>query len=334
MIVRKIYWALAVVLVLYAWPAHASSLDRLWNDSMAAGMSAYKEGDVDKALKQLEITLEIAEGYGAEHPNLATSLNNLASLYYMLGRYAAAEPLYRRALAIWRKRHGSDHPIVAAGLANLAFLSQAQGRHVEAEMLYRQALSIWDSQPGSDLHSVGLAANPESTPVGIAAAKDVTRTGAVEREGREFYPSTSRAAEKLAQVAPESAGVGNQENVAIDADETTITAFKDDGAILTESGIYGKIVGNTIRGYTQGRWVSLYFAPDGTVGQSQSNIRGTIWHKARWSVADRLMCFEFFDLGNYCVMFSIADGRLSVLSEGGEDTGLSIALLRGNPKNL
>jgi tetratricopeptide (TPR) repeat protein len=37
---------------------------------------------------------------GAEHPAVATSLNNLAALYQVQGRYGEAEPLHRRALAI------------------------------------------------------------------------------------------------------------------------------------------------------------------------------------------------------------------------------------------
>ena len=41
---------------------------------------------------------------GLNHPYVATSLNNLAALYRAQGRYADAEPLYKRSLAIVRKR--------------------------------------------------------------------------------------------------------------------------------------------------------------------------------------------------------------------------------------
>ena len=37
---------------------------------------------------------------GPEHPDTATSLNNLAGLYHAQGKYEQAEPLYQRALAI------------------------------------------------------------------------------------------------------------------------------------------------------------------------------------------------------------------------------------------
>jgi CHAT domain-containing protein len=45
-----------------------------------------------------------------DDPSTATSLNNLAALYYRTGDYTKAEPLYRRALAICEKALGSDHP--------------------------------------------------------------------------------------------------------------------------------------------------------------------------------------------------------------------------------
>ncbi len=38
---------------------------------------------------------------------MATGLNNLALLYYNQGRYAEAEPLLKRALAIWENALGS-----------------------------------------------------------------------------------------------------------------------------------------------------------------------------------------------------------------------------------
>ena len=49
---------------------------------------------------------------GPEHPDVGTSLNNLAALYADQGRYAEAEPLYKRSLAISEKALGPDHPDV------------------------------------------------------------------------------------------------------------------------------------------------------------------------------------------------------------------------------
>ena len=61
-------------------------------------------------------------------------------LYHPLGRYAEAEPLFQRALAIVEKALGPEHTNVAARLNNLAALYDAQGRYAEAEPLYQRAL--------------------------------------------------------------------------------------------------------------------------------------------------------------------------------------------------
>ena len=79
---------------------------------------------------------------GNEHPDVASSLNNLASLYYNQGRYEEAEPLYRQALQMTQKLLGNEHPDVATSLNNLATLYYNQGRYEEAKSYFKQALRI------------------------------------------------------------------------------------------------------------------------------------------------------------------------------------------------
>jgi tetratricopeptide (TPR) repeat protein len=43
-------------------------------------------------------------------PSTATSLNNIAELYRMMGKYGEALPLYQRALAICETALGPLHP--------------------------------------------------------------------------------------------------------------------------------------------------------------------------------------------------------------------------------
>jgi tetratricopeptide (TPR) repeat protein len=59
---------------------------------------------------------------GAEHPDTAQSLNNLASLLQDRGDLAEARPLFERALAIREKALGAEHPDTAWTLNNLAIL--------------------------------------------------------------------------------------------------------------------------------------------------------------------------------------------------------------------
>ena len=87
------------------------------------------------------------------------SLNNLAVLYTEQGRYAEAEPLYKRALAIDEKALGPDHPDVATALNNLAGLYDDQGRYAEAEPLYKRALAIREKALGPDHPDVAASLN-------------------------------------------------------------------------------------------------------------------------------------------------------------------------------
>ncbi len=67
---------------------------------------------------------------GPEHPNVVTSLNNLAELYRTQHEFDQAEPLYKRALAIDEKVLGLEHPDVASDLNNLAELYRDQASEV------------------------------------------------------------------------------------------------------------------------------------------------------------------------------------------------------------
>ncbi|KAM3101157.1 tetratricopeptide repeat protein [Phormidesmis sp. 146-12] len=85
---------------------------------------------------------------GGDHPDTATSLNNLAQLYDSQGRYEAAEPLYVRSLQIREQQLGPDHPDAATSLNNLAGLYALQGRYDQAEPLLVRSLQILTTKFG------------------------------------------------------------------------------------------------------------------------------------------------------------------------------------------
>ncbi|MCI0662642.1 MAG: tetratricopeptide repeat protein [Acidobacteria bacterium] len=96
---------------------------------------------------------------GAEHPAVATSLNNLAELYSNQGKYAEAEPLLKRALLIYEKALGAEHPDVATSLNNLAGLYKNQGKYAEAEPLYKRDLAISEKALGAEHPDVATSLN-------------------------------------------------------------------------------------------------------------------------------------------------------------------------------
>jgi tetratricopeptide (TPR) repeat protein len=77
-------------------------------------------------------------------------LSYLGQLSKAKARYAEAEPLLRRALAIGEGHLGPDHLTVATRLNNLADLLHDTNRFAEAEPLYRRALAIGEVSLGPD----------------------------------------------------------------------------------------------------------------------------------------------------------------------------------------
>jgi len=122
--------------------------------------------------------------FAPDHPSVANALNNLALLYRGQGRYADAEPLHKRSLAIHEKALGPDHPIVAQSLNNLAELYLLQGRYADALPLVRSA-----AQRGFERKSLYLAVL-----TGASAKSLVTNADAFNEGYQVVQRATSSAA--------------------------------------------------------------------------------------------------------------------------------------------
>ena len=92
----------------------------------------------------------LVEDFGLDSVAAARLLNQSGRYLDGRARYAEAEPLYQRALAICEKVLGPDHPSTATSLNNLALLYDHQGRYGEAEPLYQRALAICEKALGPD----------------------------------------------------------------------------------------------------------------------------------------------------------------------------------------
>ena len=124
-----------------------------------AGLRAADESRFDEAERLFREALRLSETFPADDPRRATSVNNLAYVLHAQGRYLAAEPQYRKALAMREAALGKDHPDVAQSCNNLAELYRMQGRYAEAEALHKRALAIREKQFGSDHPEVAQTLN-------------------------------------------------------------------------------------------------------------------------------------------------------------------------------
>ena len=78
---------------------------------------------------------------------MAACLHNLAQLYLRQHRYAQAEPLYKRALAIWEKTLRPDHPQIGDTLEEYTQLLRETKRTSEAEAMMARATEILARNP-------------------------------------------------------------------------------------------------------------------------------------------------------------------------------------------
>jgi tetratricopeptide (TPR) repeat protein len=133
----------------FVFPAGAQSNDA--DQLTKAVIELYAAGKYESALPLARQALEIQEkALGLDHPEVATALNNLASIYRSVGQYALAESLYRRALLIDERALGPEHAQVARDLSNLGSLYDSQNRYADAEPLYKWALATDKKALGPD----------------------------------------------------------------------------------------------------------------------------------------------------------------------------------------
>jgi tetratricopeptide (TPR) repeat protein len=77
-------------------------------------------------------------------------LSRLGTLYASQGRYADAQPVLERALAIEAESRWSQTPQVLKGLSRLAAQAHVEGRRDEAEALYAWALEVSERTLGRE----------------------------------------------------------------------------------------------------------------------------------------------------------------------------------------
>ena len=135
-----------------------------WQTLSEEGYKAFEKKRYVQAESKFQDALKIAETATAgksargvsetadqqDFERLTKSLNNLAALYHLQGKYEMAEAMYERCLDLKLDLHGDDHLEVAVNLHNLAALQCAKLRWEKAEILYMRALEIREKHLGPD----------------------------------------------------------------------------------------------------------------------------------------------------------------------------------------
>jgi tetratricopeptide (TPR) repeat protein len=117
-----------------------------WPDLLnRAGDYFHARASYKEAASLFQQVLSIRErSLGPEHPQTATSLDNLAILVRDQGDFAGARQLFERALAIREKARGLGHPDTATTLNHLGVVLHAEGDLVGAQPLLERAQAIFE----------------------------------------------------------------------------------------------------------------------------------------------------------------------------------------------
>ncbi|KAL6076537.1 hypothetical protein STEG23_016718 [Scotinomys teguina] len=100
-------------------------------------------GLLSQAVVPLQRSLEIREtALDPDHPRVAQSLHQLASVYVQWKKFGDAEQLYKQALEISENAYGADHPHAARELEALATLYHKQNKYEQAEHFRKKSVII------------------------------------------------------------------------------------------------------------------------------------------------------------------------------------------------
>ncbi len=118
----------------------------------------WEQGHYHDGLPLCEEALKIQEGIlGPWHPEVAFTLNYLASIHQQEGRAEEARVAYERALAIREKAFGPESLEVAKSLNNLADWRRERSDYAGARPLLLRALSIREQQLGKKHPAVAFS---------------------------------------------------------------------------------------------------------------------------------------------------------------------------------
>ncbi len=124
------------------------------------GLTYLSLGSYEAAESQLHKALRTRlQLFGIEHPDVAISMNNLATVFEAQGNLAAAEPLLQKALAILRRTDRGKKLGVADVLNNMAELLFLKGNLSAAEQMHREELDIRRASLGNNHPAVAQSLN-------------------------------------------------------------------------------------------------------------------------------------------------------------------------------
>ncbi|MEM1328043.1 MAG: tetratricopeptide repeat protein, partial [Bacteroidota bacterium] len=114
----------------------------------------------DEALRlQKQVNQFLIENLEGNHPSIAASHNNIASIFQSLDRYEEALTQQQKAISILKQTLESDHPDLIKCYGNLATIFQSLGRYEEAIEVQEYVVTLMNSTLGFNSFLVATSYN-------------------------------------------------------------------------------------------------------------------------------------------------------------------------------
>ncbi|XP_044174571.1 uncharacterized protein LOC122958129, partial [Acropora millepora] len=142
--------------------SHDSMLDHKYavGAQSLMGKVLLQMGTFEEGKRHFERSLALQlQLLGPEHPDVASSYNNLANVLHEQGDLKHAKEYHERALAIMQQTLGPQHPHVATSYNNLAIVLSDQGDLKKAKEYHERALAIRQQTVGPQNPDVATSYN-------------------------------------------------------------------------------------------------------------------------------------------------------------------------------
>lgn len=168
---------------------------------IAAAEHAAATGDLAAAESLLHVALREQEAqFGIAHPDVASTLNNLAVVCEMAGKFDEAGRFYQRASELTLAALGPDHPLTATSRDNLRAFLQARG--TPPEPLDAVSTALAEAPAATPVET------PVATPAEMALVPPRHSSKRRARKGQLPKPASNAPAPNAAKQGQHPTGVG------------------------------------------------------------------------------------------------------------------------------
>lgn len=146
----------ALCLVAASAAAFAGGVES-WNRQVKEAAQAQHKGDLKQAEKLLLKALLVTEGFDADDPRAAYTLDFLGTVYQQMGRGEDAIAVFERALKGFDRALGPRHEDTLASVGRLADAYEAEKHWDKSEPLRRRLLAEFNGQTNPDKAALAQA---------------------------------------------------------------------------------------------------------------------------------------------------------------------------------